>query len=153
MTNQNCWPILSRNHHFFGDRIPRMPVLIRTWNSWIEWTWFSIYFCSLSTVLKTLPLSAKLASANTFVNFASISSSLCMVIFTSSYRTHVRSLPCLLNHSACKSSLWDLTDVNLTYEDSRNLCLPYLLLSLLTTMLLMSEHNALPCLVDLLLRF
>ena len=105
---------------------------------------------NLTTVLKTVPLSAKLASANTFVNFASISSSLCMVIFTSFYRTQVRSLPCLVSHSACKSSLWDLTDVTLACKDSRNLCLPYPLLSLLTTMLLMSEHNALPCLVMLL---
>ena len=35
---------------------------------------------NLTTVLKTVPLSAKLASANTFVNFASISNSLSMVI-------------------------------------------------------------------------
>ena len=61
------------------------------------------------------------------------------------YRTPVRSLSTLVTNSITDwlthYSCWDLIDVTLACEDSRNLSLPYQLLSVLTAMLSMPEHN------------
>ena len=52
-------------------------------------------------------------------------------------------MPCLVP-SVTKVTLVDSTDVTLACEDSRNLTLPYKLLSVLTAMLLALEQNKSP---------